>query len=333
MSVPRRRTPAKSAPMARTAAQTELRALLLKAIELQRKGADQAVHLELTSDRKYHAEHILKIARTASLPEVTVLVRASEIREKGLAFIKAGDNANGAKWLREARRMFSGAELSREARLSAESFQYPAEAYLQYSRGDYGEAAASLLQAIVLCHALRDDYQHEVEVRRIHLARNIVRVKTKAGGRKDALMMSSLLVGYIEGHAALWPLPELRMTSTPDPLLAEERWALMDQVLGEIALLTTRRNETSLDFLSGSASWPFNNDNNRAVGEFAQVYGWLAARRAMVEGDARGFLTHSVAFFNQGRGYLNRAWRELTLDLVDLCAEIAPEELASLHTS
>ena len=333
MNMRRRRTLAKSAPMARTPARSdpELRALLLKAIELQRKGAPQAGHPELTSDRKYNTEHILKIARSASLPEIKVLLRASGIREKGLAFVKAGDIATGAGWLREARRMFSEAALSREARLSADSFQYPAEAYLQYRRGEYGQAEASLLQAIILCHALRDDYQHQVEVRRIHLARNVVRVKTRAGNREEALRMASLLVGYVEGHEAQWPLRELRMTSAPDPLLVEERWALMDQVLGEIALLATWRCATSLDLLSGSAGWLFTNDNNRAVSEFARVYAWLAARRALIEGDVRGFLTHGIAYFAEGRGYLSQAWRELTLDLMDLCKEIAPEELASME--
>jgi hypothetical protein len=332
MSAPRRRTPTKSAPMTTTARpDPELRALLLKAIELQRKGARQADHPELTSDRKYTTQHILKLARSASLPEITVLLHASEIREKGLAFVKAGDTATGSEWLREARHMFSEAALSREARISADSFQYPAEAYLQYRRGEYGQAEASLLQAIVLCHALRDDYQHQVEVRRIHLARNVVRVKTRAGNREEALRMASLLVRYVEGHEAQWPLRELRMTSEPDPLLAEERWALMDQVLGEIALLATRRCATSLELLSGSAGWLFTNDNSRAVSEFARVNAWLAARRAMIEGDVRGFLTHGIAFFAEGRGYLSQAWRELTLDLMDLCKEIAPEELASMQ--
>ena len=309
----------------------ELRSLLLEAINLQQVGASQARRPELTSDRKYNAAHIVKIARNASLLEVTVLVRASEIREKGLAFIKAGDSASGAEWLRESRRMYSEAGLSREAQLSADSFQYPAEALLQYRRGDYGQAAASLLQAIVQCHSLRDDYQHQVEIRRIHLARNVVRVKTVAGNREEALRIAGLLVGYVAGDETQWPLPELRMRSAPDPLRTEERWALMDQVLGEVALLITRATEISPNLHSGSAGRLFRNDDNRAVGEFAQVYAWLAARRAITEGDAREFLTQSIAFFAEGRGNLNRAWSELTVDLMDLCAEIAPEQLGSIH--
>ena len=121
--------------------------------------------------------------------------------------------------------------------------------------------------------------------------------------------MAGLLVGYVEGDQAQWPLPELCMTSAPDPLLAEERWVLMDQVLGEIALLADRRRATSHQLVSGSAGWFFSGGNG-AAGEFARVHAWLAARRASIEGDAGGFLTHGIAFFAGGPGYLRQAWRE-----------------------
>jgi len=141
----------------------DLRALLLKTIQLQQKGAHVAGPRALTLDKKYNAQYILKIARNVSLPEITVLIRASEIREKGLAAVKAGDTTNGGALLREARRIFSEAALSKEALVSADSFQYPAEAYLQYRRGEYDQAEASVLQAIMLCHVLRDEYEHQVE--------------------------------------------------------------------------------------------------------------------------------------------------------------------------
>jgi hypothetical protein len=166
----------------------------------------------------------------------------------------------------------------------------------------------------------------------IHLARNVVRVKTLAGNREEALRIASLLVGYVEGDQAQWPLPELPMTSAPDPLLANERWALLDQILGEIALLVTRRRATSRELVSGSAGWLFAG-GSKAVGDFARVHAWLAARRASIEGDVGGFLAHGIAFFAEGRGSLSMAWRELTLDLAALCRDIAPEELASMGAS
>ena len=142
--------------------------------------------------------------------------------------------------------------------------------------------------------------------------------------------MASLLVGYVEGDQAQWPFRELPMTSSPDPLLAEERWALMDQVLGEIALLATRRRATSHQLVNGSAGWLFTS-GSKAAGEFARVHAWLAARRASIEGDVGEFLTHGIAFFAEGRGHLSEAWRELTLDLIAFCRAIAPEELASMQ--
>jgi len=120
------------------------------------------------------------------------------------------------------------------------------------------------------------------------------------------------------------------MASSPDPLLSEERWSLMDQVLGEIAILAARRGATSHQLVSGSAGWLFTS-GSKAVGEFARVHAWLAARRASIEGEVGEFLTQGIAFFSGGRGYLRQAWRELTLDLIAFCGAIAPEELASMQ--
>jgi hypothetical protein len=307
----------------------DLRSLLLKTIEVQRKDPGGAVPPDLMLDKKYNARDLAKTARSATLPEITVLLRASGMREKGLTSVRAGDTTKGELLLRAARRIFSEAGLSKQALLSGESYQYPAEAYLQYKKGEYDRAEASLLQSIMLCHVLHDEFDHQVEVRRIHLARNVVRVKTRAGDFEEALRMASLLVGYVEGDQAQWPLLQRPMARAPDPLLPEERWGLMDQVLGEIALLVTRRRATSLQFVNGSAGWLF--AGGKCDGEFARVQAWLAARRASIEGDAAGFLTHGTAFFAEGRRYLRQAWHELTQDLIEFCREIAPEEVASIQ--
>lgn len=225
--------------------------------------------------------------------------------------------------------MCADAGLSRQTLLSAESYQYSAEAYLQYRMGDYDLAEASLLQSIVLCQVLHDEFDYPVEVRRIHLVRNIVRVKTRAGDEEAALRMASLLVGYLEGDQAQWPLQESSMAKEPDSLLSEERWGLMDQVLGEIALLIMRRRASSLQLVSGPAGWLFT-DTGR-VGEHARVHAWLVARRASLDGDAARFLTHGTAFFGEGRGQLRQAWQELTRDLIEFCREVAPEAVASIQ--
>ena len=146
----------------------EFRGLLLKAIRVQREGTFETGRSELSLDKKYNTQQLLKLARSASLPEITVMLHASRIREMGLASAKAGDTAKGAELIREARRIFSEAALSKEALVAMNSFQYPAEAYLQYKNGDYAQAEASLLRSIILCQILRDEYEHQVEVRRIH---------------------------------------------------------------------------------------------------------------------------------------------------------------------
>jgi hypothetical protein len=307
----------------------DLRSLLLKTIEVQRRDSGGAGPPDLMLDKKYNARDLVKTARNATLPEITILLRASGIREEGLTLVRAGDITSGERLLRAARHIVSEAGLSKEALASSESYQYPAEAYLQYKKGEYDRAEALLFQSIVLCDVLHDEFDHQVEVRRIHLARNIVRVKTRAGDCEEALRMASLLVGYVEGDQAQWPLLQRPTERPPDPLLPEERWILMDQVLGEIARLVTRRRATSLQLVNGSAGWLF--ARRKCAAGFARVHAWLAARRASIEGDAAGFLTHGTAFFAEGRRYLRQASHELTQDLVEFCMEIAPEEVASIQ--
>ena len=59
----------------------EFRGLLLKAIRVQREGTFETGRSELSLDKKYNTQQLLKLARSASLPEITVMLHAS--RESG----------------------------------------------------------------------------------------------------------------------------------------------------------------------------------------------------------------------------------------------------------
>jgi len=308
-----------------TNADVRLRALLMDTIAVHQKSKITASPPAVMRDKKYNDQYMVQIAHRASLPEITVLLHASAIRENGLRLLKTGHIAQGAELLGKARRIFSEAVLSEETRLVAESFQYPAEAYLYFTRGEQTEAEAALITSIGLCQALRDAYDHEIEVRRIHLARNLIRVRAAMNRRADALDMGSHLVRYLEGVEECWPLHDFPMTRPPDHLLIDERFALMDQILGEIALLVPPGRAMSRRLVASRAGWLFAEDKP-STGEFAAVDAWLAARRAAVDGDASTFLVHTRAFFAGGRGYLFRAWRELTLDLIACCQYIAPDK-------
>jgi hypothetical protein len=298
--------------------------LVSKTISSYRYGQSRASVLRINLDKQYNDQYLLLIAERLSSFEISILLKASEVRERGLALARSGDVENGGKALNAAREIYVETNLSKEALITAESFQAPADAYLQYKRKEYGEACASLVAALKACQILRDEYGHKVEGRRIHLVRNIIRVESVAGNLNEPMRLAGSLLRYIESGNECWPFPELRLLTLPDPLTLEEKWVLMDQILGEIASLLANPKDTARQLLKVSESYLFRRDIDS---QFAQVHLWLAAMRASVEEDLECFLNNAIRFFSDGPGYLDQAWRKMVQHFVQICMEVAPEAL------
>jgi hypothetical protein len=212
------------------------------AIKAYNKGLTSHFALRFDSDKKYHEEYLSKMAVQLSREEIATIDAASATREKGLHLIRSGDLVGGALALKEATVVFEYAKLSKEAKLIIDSYQMAAEAYLHYSKGIFSEAYKSLIKAIKFCHLLRDDYGYPIEVRRIHLARNIVRVLSFSGEHIVAMEIACLLIRYLNGEQDSWPLTSLKLTSTPETMEMEEKCCLVDQILAEITLLINNRH-------------------------------------------------------------------------------------------
>jgi hypothetical protein len=310
-------------------ADAELQELVQVTNRVRQQAQAPAGSLRSDLEDKYQTQLLLQMVIGLSAPEIALLLRAACAREKGLALVRAGDTESGARCIREARDICSIGGLSREATLLAKSFQTAAEAYLQYRKAKYAYAHASLMEAVNACQILRSEYGYNVEVRRVHLARNLVRVKTAGGEQKEAMRIASILVGYVEGNHEIWPIPQEHLHASPGVLASEDRWFLLDQILGEIALLLTRRNPISRQVISVNYSLLFG-DGMTPRGEFSRVSTWLVAYRASVGGDMEGFLNHAFTFFSEGPGQLPLAWRALNSEFVDLCKDIALEHMPSV---
>jgi hypothetical protein len=191
-------------------------------------------------EMRFGARYLLAMSNRVPIEDIAVFLGASSERERGLVNLRTGNFGAGEKALALARELFSERPLCQEVRLAAESFQLPAEAYLQYRREQGALAQQSLLDAIATCQRLGQEYHHDVEVRRIHLARNIARVRSKAGDAVGALRMLKMLIRYINGHLDAWPLRDLCEAYIPGAASAELKWIQLDQILGDIATISTR---------------------------------------------------------------------------------------------
>lgn len=276
-------------------------------------------------DAVYNSRHVLGMARRLTLPEIAVLLHASGTREQALAEARARRLDEATTLMREARREYEDAGLSAEATAIAHSFQDAAEAFLEFTCGRHEAAKARLASALASCVELRERYGYSVEVRRVHLARNAVRVMTLAGEHAASMRLAAALIDYVVG-AGPWPVASIGGACAADPLTEDEQLLLLDQLLGEVALLLPR--DGSGAGLLGCAPAL----SVEPASPFFRVRVWLTARRALVEGEIATFLRWTLLFFDGQPGRLRRAWQELAGDLsaVRATLEAAPRDRTGL---
>jgi hypothetical protein len=303
----------------------KLRDLFLFTLEIHRRTLSRPGPRLPNIEGTYDVRYAVEMARRLPLEEITSLGHATDLREEGLTAARSGDLDLGADLVAEAKRHYESAGLSPEALLLAGWFQWPADAYIQYRRGDHLDAEASLLRGIEACVALRNEFKYRVELRRIHLARNIVRVRNHGGRPLDALELAHHLMNYIEGAADSWPWMTTAITNT-DSLELDIRLLLTDQVLADVARLLspTRPDARELLRVADDRRWFHAGENPEPI-ERARV--WLSARSMAVKGQWDAFLRHAGVFFAESPGRLGRAWFELTTDLINIGTILAPNEV------
>lgn len=252
-------------------------------------------------DAHFNSRHLLQLARCLTLDEITTLLAATRYREQGLSKARVGLFESAWQDLINSEAVCAGATLSDEAIVVADSFQQAAIAFLHYRQSSYSEALHALHNSLSDCKKLHDEYAYATEIRRIHLVRNIIRVKTVAGQHYEALLLAVSLIRYVD-HDGPWPIAKVGLTKAPNELSSYERHAMLDQVLGEITFASTRHPHVS-KIISSSA--PFD-----SLHPTRSEY-WLQAFTAFLNADAHAFLSNALYFLNQGPSQMPISWKTM----------------------
>lgn len=300
--------------MAFAAGNIKLNRLWNEADQARKIGAESENNFYINLDQKYNSSYILKLAKNLSLPEISLLFSLSKQREYGLSLLRDNKFEIGSEELVKAKKIPDEIKLSSEAILVIDTFQSAAEAFLYYKVKKMDEAINLLYQAIESLKQLHNIYGYECEIRRIHLARNIIRSLSLAGKTKESFLMAFNLLKYISGDISAWPI-HVSDWQNVETITLEERLILSDQVLSEISILMSnkllfdddiaRHLENLLDFLQSKS-------------EMAKVYVWLCANYSLSQNDYESFLTHSINFFKDGQGFLHNAWKQMEEKLEEL---------------
>lgn len=284
------------------------RALLMKVWESHQKGLARPLTRGRNLERVYDTLQVLAMAERLDVKEIGTLGMATDCRERGLKAARDGHLAEAIPLVAGAREIYESAKLSSEAADCAETFQTAAESYVEYRLGDYAAAALSMTRSLRICEALANAYGYPLEMRRIHLARNIARIQAFAGETNAALRISALLLQYISGNEKAWPLPysgQARRHFLED----DAAQFVLDQVLAE----TVRLLEPDA---------PATDENLPAVAQardllmsgaptFQRAVRCLSACISYVEDDAHAALDEVSAFFEAGPQSLEATWREM----------------------
>jgi hypothetical protein len=293
-----------------------IRGLAARTLETHNRRRHAFRPVEVDLDAQYGEACLQRMAANLPAADVACLVASSRSREQGLRLCRDG-GAGGRELLAEARGILAAARLSDEAKVVAESFQQPAEAYLHYRLGKPIAARRALIDALGCCRVMEAIYGYEVEARRVHLARNVARVERVAGDRTDALHLALRLVRYIDGEAAAWPLRSVA-TTAPPPLTIDEQRALLDQLWGEISDVLHGSEPGTADLWSDPELAEFRLPD---ASIFRELRAWLDAMEAFRGHDAVAFLERAETFFAAGP-VVTSAWHELGDALVLMSADL-----------
>jgi tetratricopeptide (TPR) repeat protein len=201
------------------------------------------------ASKRFSKNYLLKLGEDLPLPEISALLGAESVRERALALARSGDQGEAWRVLDEAQSISEVAGLSHEANVAFYGFQKAAEGYLYYKFGDFVRAKRAMIEALTSTRELNDDFGYDMEFRKFHLARNIIRVEAVCGDLGAAAEHTATLLKYADGRSArFWPFHECDVWRRRRALTADELCWTCDELVGDMISAMNDRGQALRTF-------------------------------------------------------------------------------------
>ncbi|MEO8333639.1 MAG: hypothetical protein ABI664_01615 [bacterium] len=253
-------------------------------------------------------------------------------RDTALAAARSGKAAQAEEALLRARNSVAGYEP--ELTRFADTLTEAVAAYVDYKQQRFPEARAGLELSLDATNRMMTDYRCEkMQLRRVHLVANIVRMGARNGDAAGALDIASGILSYLEGDEASWPLPGYEVASPIAAIPLEHRVMLSGTLGGEIALVLSASSSnlgSVLGRLAKHASLTSMSATS-ACAPFRPIHQWLRLRWAHCYGGPDGFLNAARQFFavKQPGGF----WADGARLLDRFCAPLDVEDAAHIRST
>jgi len=265
---------------------------------------DRPAEMRLDIDKMFSQAYRLKLSTVLPPAEVAVMLAADNVRERALASARQGDLAEAAVQLRQAAALCEDGGLSDHGRIAGLAFQRAAEAFISYRRRRHDEALRGLEDAIIMCDHLTDVFGDAIEFRRIHFARNALRVLCHSAPSERVVADTIDLLYYTAGDEARWPLAVGQGLGKPALLsMAQRGWAI-DETIINLAL-------PPVDIGAGRGFVPRVVHRHGFDRQLLAAFEWCDAMVALRTHDQRSFARHAINFFEHRNYDLVQAGRIL----------------------
>ncbi len=252
---------------------------------------------------KFGSVQMIHDASSISKEEVLILEAVALMREEALSLLRKRNLNEGHNLLQEAEQLLKQENLSKEGALIATTYGFAANSFYSILQKDYAKSL-SLMQAAMTSHEeLFKDHGHPIELRRIHLGRNIAKIYSSSNDSESSMALTTALIKYtISSDPKQWPLDICKIDS-PDKILDHQKMFLFNQLTGEvITLLSKKPSNSTVKHLESLIDFLENSDHN-----FQVISYWITAYLAKINKDETLFLEQTLCFMKAYKGYLPRA--------------------------
>lgn len=232
---------------------------------------------------------------------------------------RSGDLKLAMRYLQAAEKSLDFDAMERESICTALQLQLGVEAFIHYRNEELEAARHSLEEAIRLMNELQERFGYGFcDGRRVHLARNLLRLDAQGGEPVRAARAAFKLLLYTTGDDQAWPYLALQ-SKVKDRMMTEvERHMVFNQVARELVLMFLHTNASTHPALlaEGASFVQHLPDLSACDARIATTRQWLGTKRALLEDD--GFLEQVAGFFRCGRS-VPAFWYGVALDVAQVC--------------
>jgi tetratricopeptide (TPR) repeat protein len=302
--------------------------LIQTTLEHYRQGCAKPIQIVPKSSGEYF-EYLLGhklqtlIKSRLSLTDQLLIDWSTNVRSQGLVAARCGQFATAEQLFAKARTPLESSKLSPEGSLLYKSSQEPAEAYLDYRRGDFDRARTRISEALAIDAVLEEKYGYKtLFIHRLHLVHNLVRTEARCMCFDRAIELACQLLSYLEGASEVLPLPVPWGSERVAHLSPELVAVMFAQVTDEVALILAGKNrQLARDLFAVVVRYmKLQADGN--CHPYPRTHAWFLVKQAFVSNDVATFLERASHFLAEGRTDIPLLWYATVIDLVTLCDEL-----------